>query len=214
MKKVFAIASISALLLQTQSVAIISEQPVTPKSFANCCQQRNSAPAATVHTINILLKKAGTENCQRANSRLRTITRINLSGQITDIKPLSSLTNSKELDLSYCQISDLKPLNTLINLTYLRLSTNQISDLEPLSRLIKLTDLDLKDNKISDVNPLVKLINLTSLSLSVNKISNIKPLASLTNLKTLDIKANKITKKDCPVKSATCYFENQPRVRE
>ncbi len=81
--------------------------------------------------------------------------------ELTDITPLSGLTNLTELDLSSCP-----------NLT----------DIIPLSGLINLTDLDLENcNKLTDITPLSGLTNLTELYLS--SYCNKSPLSGLTNLK-------------------------------
>jgi internalin A len=53
------------------------------------------------------------------------------------------------LSLSKNQISDIKPLASLTNLTWLWLDNNQISDIKPLESLTKLTDLYLINNPIA-----------------------------------------------------------------
>jgi internalin A len=55
------------------SVASASPQQPKSKSFATWCRQRKSVPAATRHTIDILLKKAGTKDCQLADSKLKNL---------------------------------------------------------------------------------------------------------------------------------------------
>ncbi|MEA5528103.1 leucine-rich repeat domain-containing protein, partial [Dolichospermum sp. UHCC 0684] len=47
------------------------------------------------------------------------------------------------------QISDIKPLSNLTNLTYLDLLKNKISDIKPLSNLTNLTFLDLSGNPLT-----------------------------------------------------------------
>jgi internalin A len=158
MKKLFFLAIGLTLLVH----APVSADPAQPKSFFQWCQQKSSVPAATRHTIDVLLKEAGTNNCQKADSELRSLDALVLrSKQISDLKPLAGLTNLTILGLQSNQISDLKPLARLTNL----------SDLKPLARLTNLTVLDLKSNQISDVSSLTGLTNLQVLFLDSNQIS-------------------------------------------
>ena len=147
MKKLLILTIGLTLLVQSTLVSTASAQS---KSFAQWCQQKSSVPAATRHTIDVLLKKAATNNCQAADSKLRSLTRLELnSNRISDVKPLAALTNLKALLLNSNQISDVKPLAALTNLDNLALSENRISDIKPLAGLTKLTNLFLKLNPIS-----------------------------------------------------------------
>jgi internalin A len=97
MKKLFILAIGLTLLVQAIFVSTASAQS---KSFAQWCQQKSSVPAATRHTIDVLLKKAGTNDCQTADSKLTSLTELNLSSnRISDVKPLAGLTNLKVLAL-------------------------------------------------------------------------------------------------------------------
>lgn len=81
-------------------------------------------------------------------------------------------------------ISDLKPLSGLTNLTFLNLSGNRIEDLRPLSGLTKLRKIELEDNQISDLNPLAGLKNTEELNLWGNKISDFSMVSHVSNLHT------------------------------
>ena len=59
-------------------------------------------------------------------------------------------------------ISNLSPLSNLTNLTYLSLTSNSISDISVLSNLTNLTYLGLSGNSISDISPLVANTGLGS----------------------------------------------------
>ncbi len=115
------------------------------------------------------------------------------SNSISDISPLSGLTNLTWLDLYGNSISDISPLSGLTNLTWLELSSNSISDLTPLSGLTSLTQLYLRFNSISDISPLSGLTNLTLLWLRQNSISDISSLSGLTNLTSLFLNSNSIS---------------------
>src|SRR4028118_2056534 len=131
------------------------------RTFADWCRQKADLSPEAKHTVEELLKEAGTTECDEADRTLSSLTELQLyNNQISDIKPLASLTNLTSLNLYTNQISDIKPLASLTNLTWLSLNTNQISDINPLASLTNLTWLNLYTNQISD-----------------NKISDIKPLA-------------------------------------
>jgi internalin A len=207
-KKISAFLGILISHLSVLPIIAAQGQPVKTKSFTQWCQKKLLASVETRKTINILLEKARSNNCQIANLNLVKLTELNLgANQISDVQPLASLTNLTSLYLGENQISDVKPLASLTNLTDLSLYRNRISDIKPLASLTHLTSLSLTENRISDVKLLASLINLTYLSLGENKISNIKSLDSLTNLTDLNLRDNRITKKICPVKpESICKF--------
>ena len=120
------------------------------RTFADWCRQKASLSPEAKHTVEVLLQKAETTECDAADRKLSSLTELNLSfNQISDIKPLESLTNLTELFLDNNQISDIKPLEFLTNLTLLDLANNQISDIKPLEFLTKLTEIYLNGNPIA-----------------------------------------------------------------
>ncbi len=201
------------------------------RTFADWCRDRASLNPEAKHTVEVLLKQAGTTECDAANRKLSSLTELSLSdnkisdikplesltkltelwlfkNRINDIKPLESLTNLADLNLSYNEISDIKPLESLTNLTKLYLSDNEISDIKPLESLTNLDELWLSDNEISDIKPLESLTKLTLLNLINNRISDIKPLESLTNLTVLSLSRNPLASKTCPLKpESICKWE-------
>jgi internalin A len=163
-------------------------------NFADWCKHKDSLCEAARHTVDVLLKYAGTSDIDEANRILSSSNELNLrNAPISDITPLQSLTNLTSLCLGWNQISDITPLQSLTNLTSLDLFYNQISDITPLQSLTNLTSLDLFYNQISDITPLQSLTNLTSLYLQNNRISDITPLQSLTNLTELYLGWNQIS---------------------
>jgi Leucine-rich repeat (LRR) protein len=172
------------IALTSQSIPSAQSKP---KSFAQWCQEKNTLSAATVRTINLLLKQAKTQNCKSADTALAKLT---------------------ELTIRESKISDLQPIAALRNLTKLDLTQNQIVDISPLTNLSKLTDLNLGINKIVNVSPLASLSNLKSLSLLGNQISDVKSLAKLKKLTWLQLSENPISngsiaKRVCPIKPAS-----------
>jgi internalin A len=185
-KKISALLGVLILSLPDTAVIAGSGQTVNTKSFTQWCQEKLLVPAETRKIIEILLKKAGTKNCLAANSKLR---------------------KSNHLELRGNQISDVRPLSSLTNLISLSLDRNQIADVKPLSSLAKLIGLGLDSNQIIDVKPLASLANLNSLSLSDNRIIDVKSLSSFENLDYLFLDKNQITQKICPVKMVLiCRF--------
>mgnify|MGYP001604725122 FL=1 len=72
---------------------------------------------------------------------------------LTGIEYATNLTWLQVRNISVtAKISDLGPLSGLTNLTVLLLVSNQISDLSPLSGLTNLSRLDLRSNQITDLS--------------------------------------------------------------
>ena len=216
MKKILGSIGIATCLIALLPVLTAQAKPTKVKSFAEWCQQKDTVPAATKQTIDILLKEAGTEDCKLADRQLKTLTDLDISGnEISDVKPLAGLTNLTQLNLDRNKIVDVKSLSGLTNLTQLGLALNQINDVKPLAGLTKLDLLYLYNNQIGYVKPLAGLTNLTYLSIGENKIVDVKPLAGLTNLTDLRLDNNplaeplpgRIAAKVCPVKpESICKF--------
>jgi internalin A len=152
-----------SIAVENRSLSQVTQQVrLKPtKSFFQWCQQQKILAADTKHTIAVLLKRAGTNDCRLADLQL---------------------SNRTNLDLSLNKIVDIEPIASLTNLTSLDLSSNQISNLAPLAGLSKLNSLFLGYNQIADLKPLASLSNLTSLDLTQNKIFDLKSLAGLTKV--------------------------------
>jgi internalin A len=166
MKTVLAAIVIATTLVSPLPVVTAQSKPVPVKSFAKWCQEKNTVPAATKHTINVLLKKAETNDCQKADAYLNNLTK---------------------LDISRSEIVDLQPLASLTNLESIELEDNRVSNIESLSGLIKLRELDVSINQISDIQPLAQLTKLNRLMLGKNQIANLESLAGLKKLTILAI---------------------------
>ena len=115
-----------------------------------------------------------------------------IDNQIIDVAPLANLTQLNNLDLTLNQIIDVAPFTKLTQLSSLELRCNQISDVASLANLTQLTVLNLYYNQIIDVAPLANLTQLNSLNLTLNQIIDVAPLANLTQLTVLDLDYNQI----------------------
>ena len=111
---------------------------------------------------------------------------------ISDVSPLTGLTDLTTLLIGGNNVSDLSPLSKLTNLTELWLESNSISVVSHLSGLPDLKELSLSDNNISDVSPLTGLTDLTTLLIGGNNVSDLSPLSRLTNLTYLILNTNNI----------------------
>ncbi|HBE37033.1 MAG TPA: leucine-rich repeat domain-containing protein, partial [Cyanobacteria bacterium UBA11368] len=81
-------------------------QPPTFTSFADYCLHFDSLTKAARHTVKVLLKIAGTSDCNEADRILSNLTSLELyNNLLTDISPLSTLTNLTELSLNNNKIT-------------------------------------------------------------------------------------------------------------
>ena len=112
-----------------------------------------------------------------------------------DIHGLAEMTNLQTLSLEgNPDVTDLSPLSGLTNLTALNVMETGAADLSPLSGLVHLEELDLANPDIADLTPLSGLTNLKILYLDngnmiSSAITDLSPLAGLTNLEALYIPA-------------------------
>ena len=154
----FIVVAFSAIVaLSGTSLGVKAEETQlgnSRRTFADWCRQKADLSPEAKHTVEVLLQNANTTECDAANQRLVSIRSLDLSDkEISDIKPLESLTNLTILYLIHNKISDIKPLESLTNLTRLGLTNNKISDIKPLEFLTNLTDLFLDKIKSATLNP-------------------------------------------------------------
>ncbi|RMD77799.1 MAG: hypothetical protein D6820_11015, partial [Lentisphaerae bacterium] len=111
------------------------------------------------------------------------ITHLNLAHTpIANLKPLSSLRQLKELDISWCKNLTSFSLKHLAGLPIITLRANYtrtIQDLSPLTALPTLQELELEQTSITDISPLAKLNRLQKLNLSGTYIKTVTPLSKL-----------------------------------
>lgn len=130
-------------------------------------------------------------------SGLTNLEELDISSSNSDLKPLSGLTNLRILGVSG-EFSDLTPLSGLTNLTHLYLSSDNLSDLKPIESLNKLDYIFLVSCSLKDISPLSKLKALSWVTLyCCNSIENYAPLKDLPKLKHLTV--NSSTKNDANI---------------
>jgi len=102
--------------------------------------------------------------------------------QISDVTPLSRLTQLKQLYLLGTQVTDVSPLSKLTQLKNLNLFGTQVKDISPLSKLLQLKNLNLFKTQVKDITPLSRLIQFKQLDLSGTQVTDVSPLEHLPSL--------------------------------
>jgi hypothetical protein len=103
-----------------------------------------------------------------------------------------SLSNCKELSLSFQKILQISNLENLVKLEKLKLDNNMIMKIENLEKLTNLNWLDLSFNSIKKMEGLNTLTKLLDLSLYSNDISEVEGLDNCRSLHVLSIGMNQI----------------------
>ena len=126
-------------------------------------------------------------------SSMSQLTELNFRGnQISDITPLSGLAALKDLDLARNQLTDIGALSRLSELEFLDIGFNQIEDISVLRNFSKLRYLSLHTTRAKDIGALSGLANLETLSIDVIGLSDVSALSGLSNLRTLFANSNAI----------------------
>ena len=134
-----------------------------------------SAPNADITDLTGLEAAANLQRLYLGHEYVSAEGRFINSNTISDLTPLSGLTQLTLLDLDGNAISDISALSGLTNLVVLRLGGNVITDISALSGLTSLVVLRLWDNNISDISPLVANRGLGAgevISVSENPLSD------------------------------------------
>jgi internalin A len=107
-----------------------------------------------------------------------------------------STSGSVKLDLSETGVTDLEPLSALTDLNVLQLEKSAVVDLRPLAGLANLRELDVTQTRVTDITPVVGLTMLMLLGLSKTGVTDVRPLAGLTKLRYLSLGETKVTELD------------------
>ena len=137
MNRNIALVSGFILLLQANPVTAFPQQQII-KSFAQSCQEKASVSPSRRLTINILLKEAGTNDCNIAERQLKSIRKLHLTyKKISDLDPLASLTNLESLYLYQNEIVKIDSLasESILTISFL-LSLRVFKLVKPASGLI------------------------------------------------------------------------------
>ena len=146
LKKAIAMTLLSILIAGICNESVSAQSDWT---FADWCRKKKCLTSKTRHTVEVLLRVAGTHRCRQAEQNLIELRELSLRGnQIEVVTPLISLPNLTWLDLSDNQITDVTSLANLTNLTRLFLNNNKIEDMTPLADLVGLTRLNIRENPL------------------------------------------------------------------
>ena len=166
------------------------DDPIAPSEMATLT--RLEADNANISDLTGLEHATNLTNLLLGETHVEGVGWIN-SNSVSDLSPLSGLTNLTGLWLERNAFTDISPLAGLTNLTELNLGGNNLSNISPVAGLTNLRQLWLWDNNISDISPVAGLTNLIELILQSNAISDISPVAGLTNLTGLWLAYNNIS---------------------
>ncbi len=130
-----------------------SGAPITTAEMAILIELR--APNAGISDLTGLETAVNLQRLYLGHEYVSAEGRFINSNTISDLTPLSGLTQLTLLDLDGNAISEVTALSGLANLVVLRVGGNVIRDITALSGLTNLVVLRLWDNNISDLSPLV-----------------------------------------------------------
>ncbi len=119
----------------------------------------------------IKIREYGHTDIEYPSFYLEDIEEFELSAcDIDDLDGVQFCVNARNIDLSDNRITDLAPLSGLTNLEELNLSGNQIGFIDALCTLGELKNLIISDNEIEDLSPLLGLDGLEYIDISGNNI--------------------------------------------
>ena len=106
---------------------------------------------------------------------------------IKDLKPISELSQLKEINITNTNINDLEHIRNLKNIEILNCSGSEVVGLSSLRYLSSLINLNLSNTKVQDLTTLGGLENITKLNISNSQVEDITPLETIYSLNQLDI---------------------------
>ncbi|MEI7982314.1 MAG: leucine-rich repeat domain-containing protein, partial [Bacteroidota bacterium] len=119
-------------------------------------------------------------------SKLSELTSVNISGTpVSDLMPLRNLNKLESLDISNTSVVTLEPLRYCTNLHNLKLRGTAVGDLNILTVFPALESLDISSTKATSLDPVKEIISLRDLRLRLTPINDLTPLSGLTNLEML-----------------------------
>ena len=132
-----------------------------------------------------------------------------VSTGVSDLSPLSGMTELENLTCKQGPVSDLSPIVSLVNLRYLNVESTPVSDLRPVSWLSALEVLICSGTQVKALKPLTNMTKLKQIEINNTPVRSIKPLFNLPALKNLKcfntkisakaVEKFKVAKPDCEV---------------
>lgn len=121
--------------------------------------------------------------------QLTRLTEVNVSGNesITDLSPLSELSDLRILNCSNTNVSDINPIRNLNGIKELDISNTKITDISNLKYANIVQTFKADGNKIKDISIVEYFKDLNYLSLSNTEVYDISSLSGCENLKALNL---------------------------
>ena len=111
---------------------------------------------------------------------------------ITNLNPLTELTDLYSLNCSNTKITDVSPIRNLNKIKSLNISNTNVADISNLKYANIIQNFEANNTSISDISIIAFYKDLTSLSLSNTNITDITPIAECSNLTSLNLSHTKI----------------------
>ena len=112
---------------------------------------------------------------------------------LSDITPLSSLTNLRALYLKGNRLDDISAMAAMPHLVEVDIQFNPVEDLSPIGGAKELVWLDMKECEVEDLSAIQNCALLTSIDCSGNQIFDLSPLTGLVRLSYLDARGNALS---------------------
>ncbi len=130
-----------------------------------------------------------------------------LSSGISDLTPISGLTQLEHLGIGGRNLSDLSPIANLTNIKNLYLGGNPITDLSPIANFTQLEEIHFDDNvPLNDISVLGDKEHLRIVKMWGVPFVNMSPLANLPNIEIINLCGNEI--------SEIPSLKNAPKLKE
>lgn len=117
----------------------------------------------------------------------RTKVDISWNMSISNLKPLTELTDLTEVYFSNTLIDDVSPLRNLNKLKNIVCSGSKVNSLEPLRYASNVKEINCLATQIDDISVLANLKNLNKLNIGETNVTNIDTLSGLKSLSQLDL---------------------------
>ena len=132
----------------------------------------------------------GNENITNLDplSELSELRSLNCSGtKVSDINPIRNLNKIKELNISSTKVTDISNLKYANVVQDFKADNVKISDISVVSFFKSLNNLSLANTDVDNITPVSRCVNLTTLNLSGTQVTDLSPLTNLLNLYDLDV---------------------------
>ena len=129
---------------------------------------------------------------------LTLITTLDISGNIaiTNLEPVSKLTNLRELNCTGTMVSSLEPVKELIDLEYVDCSGTRIRTLQALQALVHLNELDISGTMVDSLAGLEGASGLEVLRMDNTQVDDLDAIAGNSNLRIVYCDQTRVGKVD------------------